>query len=385
MFYKKTSNGKYRYYEKYYDESEGKWKQATITLNSKTRQAQGEARRKLEAKIEKKLLEDDVSKRLGQKANKITVKEVYEEYRAFRKQELKDSTFSTQENALNSILVNILDKRIRSISSSYFQKIFMLSSNSLSYKRLQKTIISSFFKYAIKIGYIDSNPIDRVELPKQRKEIEEIERKRAKFFSREEMALFKQYFGVSSNEIRMNLLIEFMYFTGLRIGEAIALMWENIDLDNRCINVKYNIDHHSASLKSFKLTSPKTENSYRKISINTRCVEILLEMKAMNLKITPLDQRFIFLGNTGNLIYPERLNVYLKKIGKIACIANKNPEDFSSHMLRHSHISLLTELGVPIKAIMERVGHKDEKTTIQIYTHVTEKMRSDVSDKLENI
>ncbi|GAB2021827.1 hypothetical protein RyT2_09010 [Pseudolactococcus yaeyamensis] len=54
-------------------------------------------------------------------------------------------------------------------------------------------------------------------------------------------------------------------------------------------------------------------------------------------------------------------------------------------MLRHSHISLLTELGVPIKAIMERVGHKDEKTTIQIYTHVTEKMKSDVSNKLENI
>jgi integrase len=54
-------------------------------------------------------------------------------------------------------------------------------------------------------------------------------------------------------------------------------------------------------------------------------------------------------------------------------------------MLRHSHISLLTELGVPIKVIMERVGHKDEKTTIQIYMHVTRKMRDDVSDMLDNI
>ncbi|GAB2021828.1 site-specific integrase [Pseudolactococcus yaeyamensis] len=320
MFYRKTSNGKYRYYEKYYDESEGKWKQATITLNSKTRQAQGEARRKLEAKIEKKLLEDDVSKRLGQKANTITVKEVYEEYTLFRKQEVKDSTFFTQEKAVKSVLVDILDKRIKSISNGYFQKFFMSSSNSLTYKRLQKTIISSFFKYAIKIGYIDHNPIDRVELPKQRKKIEEIERKRAKFLSREEMVLFKQSFGVSSSEIRMNLLIEFMYFTGLRVGEAIALMWENVNLDERTIHVKYNLDSHSAKLKEFKLTSPKTEDSYRKISINTRCVEILSEIKAMNLKIKPLDQRFIFLSNTGNLIFPKSLNTYLKKIGKIACI-----------------------------------------------------------------
>lgn len=58
---------------------------------------------------------------------------------------------------------------------------------------------------------------------------------------------------------------------------------------------------------------------------------------------------------------------------------------FSSHMLRHSHVSLLTELGVPIKTIMERVGHKDEKTTLQIYTHVTKKMKEDVDEKLNNL
>ena len=54
-------------------------------------------------------------------------------------------------------------------------------------------------------------------------------------------------------------------------------------------------------------------------------------------------------------------------------------------MLRHSHVSLLTELGVPIKTIMERVGHKDEKTTLQIYTHVTKKMKEDVDEKLNNL
>ncbi|GAB2021734.1 hypothetical protein RyT2_08080 [Pseudolactococcus yaeyamensis] len=267
MFYKKTSNGKYRYYEKYYDESEGKWKQATITLNSKTRQAQGEARRKLEAKIEKKLLEDDVSKRLGQKANKITVKEVYEEFRTFRKQELKDSTFSTQENALNKVLVNVLDKRIKSVSSGYFQNFLISSDNSNAYKKLQKALVKVFFNYAVKIGYIDFNPIDKVELPKYKRTFEELERKRVKFFSRDEMKLLIKHFEYTISATRLNYLIELMYLTGLRICEALALMWENVDLENRTLKVKYNIDNHSASLKAFKLTTPKTEDSYREVSI----------------------------------------------------------------------------------------------------------------------
>nr|WP_232514312.1 tyrosine-type recombinase/integrase [Staphylococcus nepalensis] len=57
----------------------------------------------------------------------------------------------------------------------------------------------------------------------------------------------------------------------------------------------------------------------------------------------------------------------------------------TSHTFRHTHISLLVEMNVSLKAIMKRVGHTDEKTTIQIYTHVTEKMDKQLTEKLENI
>lgn len=91
LFFKKIDNGKYRYYEKFYDESEGKWKQASVTLTSKTRQAQGKAKKQLEEKIEKKSLEYDEQYKLKQVFQKMTVREVYDEYKIFRKQELKDS------------------------------------------------------------------------------------------------------------------------------------------------------------------------------------------------------------------------------------------------------------------------------------------------------
>ena len=57
----------------------------------------------------------------------------------------------------------------------------------------------------------------------------------------------------------------------------------------------------------------------------------------------------------------------------------------TSHTMRHSHISLLSQLGISLKAIMQRVGHTDHKTTLQIYSHVTEQMDKDMMIKLENI
>ncbi len=382
LFFKKIDNGKYRYYEKFYDESEGKWKQASVTLTSKTRQAQGKAKKQLEEKIEKKSLEYDEQYKLKQVFQKMTVREVYDEYKIFRKQELKDSTFAIQNVMLSNILKDILDDLIVNVTSFSIQKYFMISPNSFKYKKTQKSLINLFFKYSLKLGYIEQNPIEKVEIPKQRKDIEDIQKKRTKFLSIEEMKVLKQSFGNSPQEIRMNYLIEFMYLTGLRIGEALALMWENINLENKIINVKYTLDTNSASIKEFKLNSPKTIDSYRLVSISVRCIEILLNMKKLNVKSKKANKSFIFLSETDSLINPNSLNIYLKKIARKACFENKKPEIFSSHMLRHSHVSLLTELGVPIKVIMERVGHRDEKTTLQIYTHVTKKMENDVVEKL---
>ncbi|WP_210618474.1 tyrosine-type recombinase/integrase [Mammaliicoccus lentus] len=55
----------------------------------------------------------------------------------------------------------------------------------------------------------------------------------------------------------------------------------------------------------------------------------------------------------------------------------------TTHTLRHTHISFLTQMGISIKAIMERVGHSDHRTTLEIYTHVTNQMKSDMINKLE--
>ena len=71
-----------------------------------------------------------------------------------------------------------------------------------------------------------------------------------------------------------------------------------------------------------------------------------------------------------------KINPVLKRIH----IQDKN---ITTHIFRHTHISLLTEIGIPLKAIMQRVGHHNPNTTLKIYTHVTETMQKELSDKLQ--
>lgn len=66
------------------------------------------------------------------------------------------------------------------------------------------------------------------------------------------------------------------------------------------------------------------------------------------------------------------------------CVTFAYTKKLTSHIFRHTLVSHLAENRVPLKAIMDRVGHADAKTTIQIYTHVTKKMKSNVADIMEN-
>ncbi len=77
-------------------------------------------------------------------------------------------------------------------------------------------------------------------------------------------------------------------------------------------------------------------------------------------------ERWIFCTREGGPLDITFVNHMLKKI--------KFPKKLTTHIFRHTHISLLAEQGVPLKAIMQRVGHNDPTTTMAIYTHVTEDM-----------
>lgn len=378
MFYKTLDSGKYRYYEKYYDETERKWKQVSVTLSSKTRAAQAEAKRLLADKIDKK------TSNLFGFSEDITVNDVKNEWLGIRRLEIKESTYHSQLGILKKFFVQFGSTKLKQISHSMLQKYLMSNETwSASYRILNKTLIALFFEYCYKVGYISENPAKMIVLPKQKKNLEEVRRKQEKYLSKEEMKQYLEFLDwYHAGEINSKrLLVEFLYLTGLRSGEAFALRWEDVDFENQMITICRNLYLKKRSIYDFEETSPKTVNSYRVIEVNARTLEII----SLYREKESYDQEYVFFRQNG---LPQSLvsfNNYLKRTFSLSGIEKDSTFKLTSHVLRHSHISLLAEMNIPVKMIMDRVGHGDEKTTLSVYTHVTQTMRQGLLLELENI
>ncbi|UTH03586.1 tyrosine-type recombinase/integrase [Macrococcoides canis] len=87
----------------------------------------------------------------------------------------------------------------------------------------------------------------------------------------------------------------------------------------------------------------------------------------------------MFTTSLGSPVYIHKINKLLKTVTDKSSFKHKR---ITSHALRQTHITTLAGLGLPLKAIMELVGHTSEKNTIQLYTHVTDQMAQDLINKL---
>lgn len=375
MFFRELENGKYRYYEKYFDLEENKWKQVSITLTSKTRQAQKQARILLEEKIENK--KENIEKEKIE-VRKITVKEAYEEYLNIRKSELKRSTFKSQKYTIIGEIRKLEDYLLVNVTSRIVQNILLELPCSAEHRKNKKVLLNLFFKYCLNVGYISENPIDNVVLPKRKKNLKKVRKKQNKYLTRAEVVQYLNFLEKEEKNQRVRLIVEFMYLTGLRFGEVLALTIDDIDFENKTLEVKHTL-HTSGSKAEIFLDSPKSLASYRVVGISDRVVSIIKEYLLLE-----SEGRFIFTKN-GNPFMIFSFNDFLKRSFKRSGIQKEEDFVLTTHVFRHSHISLLAELEVPIKAIMERVGHTNEKMTLGVYTHVTEKMKSNITEKLDKL
>lgn len=107
------------------------------------------------------------------------------------------------------------------------------------------------------------------------------------------------------------------------------------------------------------------------MDLPNRAVQILKEQKEYNsYKFSVLPEDYIFLSKPNAPLSIHAFNKSLKEAAKEVELQ----KNVSSHIFRHTHVSILAEDNIPLKAIMERVGHSDANTTLSIYNHVTKKI-----------
>lgn len=358
MNIKKMPNGKYRFREKYQD-NDGNWREVSVTMKSKSRESQREAVNALERKIkEKKLSEEE--KALA-RAQEMTVNDVFAQSTKKRKMELAPSSYYQENCFINVFLKDFGKRKIKDVKARDLQDYIINHSKSVKTMHALKRGINSIFRYAYVAEYIESNPIDRLDLPKDSWTKESAAKLKQKFFSLQEFNhLLKQMrLDSKDDETERKIdLIEFLFWTGLRIGEALGLKWSDIDiLDGKLSITK------SWNFRTNELGDVKTIDSVRVIDINSRCIELVQNFRSYQ-------GEFIFASAKSPHINYLALTQFLKFEGAKAQLFGKNPEYFSLHMLRHSHVTYLVNQGVPEKMIMERVGHKDPRMMMGVYTHI---------------
>lgn len=187
---------------------------------------------------------------------------------------------------------------------------------------------------------------------------------------------------LKSIHYRVGMAMEFMALTGLRFGELAALRDQDYDRETAKININGTILAFLPNGHPKQRGTPKTSASYRDVSLDSRAVEIIEYFIADNTRMYRWwkgyeNHGYIFTTSRGTLLNLREVNRYLQQIG--------GAEHLSTHVFRHTHVSLLLAAGVPIKAVMERVGHSSMKTTMEIYTHVTKTQKEVVINAIEKI
>ena len=369
---------RYKYCERF-ELPNGEIRKVSVIFNTNSSHARKQATIELQRKYEQAVKEIDINK-------VVTYYDVAMSWLEHTEPTVKRSTHINHTIYVIKIFTYI-DKALPIADltavtlEDVLHKVYYVENLSYSYTRATFTTMKAIYKHAKRKKLIPSLiDFEDIEIKKKPFSHSDIAKKQNKFLDAVELK--ETLMQLSKIDSRISLLFEFVSLTGLRIGELLALRYSDYDKENATININGTIQYDYKNSSEIKRGTPKNIYSVRDISLSDRAVSILdsimLENKRRSLWFEGyIDHGYIFTSSRGNPYDIQFLNRRLKGVH----IEGKH---LTTHIFRHTHISMLAELGVPLKTIMQRVGHNDPNTTLSIYTHVTKSMHDDVINKLNH-
>ena len=369
---------RYKYCERF-ELPNGEIRKVSVIFNTNSSHARKQATIELQRKYEQAVKEIDINK-------VVTYYDVAMSWLEHTEPTVKRSTHINHTIYVNKIFTYI-DKTLPIADltavtlEDVLHKVYYVENLSYSYTRATFTTMKAIYKHAKRKKLIPSLiDFEDIEIKKKPFSHSDIAKKQNKFLDAVELK--ETLMQLSKIDSRISLLFEFISLTGLRIGELLALRNSDYDKENATININGTIQYDYKNSSEIKRGTPKNIYSVRNVSLSDRAVSILdsimLENKRRSLWFEGyIDHGYIFTSSRGNPYDIQFLNRRLKGVH----IEGKH---LTTHIFRHTHISMLAELGVPLKTIMQRVGHNDPNTTLSIYTHVTKSMHDDVINKLNH-
>lgn len=228
-------------------------------------------------------------------------------------------------------------------------------------------LLKTGFKIAVQDRLLLYNPIETISKPKSKKETIPVEALTVD----EEKALIKY---LNSTEHEYNDAILLMLYTGIRVGECLALTYDNIDLKEKTLTIERTLTRDDRD-RIILGNKPKTQKGKRTIILSSQALTIATKIK--NKAKIPNIYNLIFYDN--GFINPGAINSYMFRINETQHIAPK----IHNHMLRHTFATRCIEAGMSAKVLQTILGHSKISTTLDTYASVFDKLKMNENEKLE--
>ncbi len=301
----------------------------------------------------------------------------------------KPGTIRLRRYSINKLLNYFAHIKLKNITEEMYQAALDdLKDQDFSKSTIEgvHTTGKMIFKMAVNKRMLKINPTLNAYIKRDEQVIiEDDEEELPIFFEKEELLLFLN----TANE--KGLFMDFSIFvllsyTGMRVGELVALKWKDIDLKKHLIRITktyYNPDNNS---RKYQIVPPKTKKSRRKIIVDEFVIDVLKMYKIEQEKIIKhfgksyTNKNYVFANVNRHPGYPLLIKFIESRMARLLKKTDLNL-NVTPHSLRHTHTSLLAEAGVDLDEIMDRLGHQDDETTRRVYLHITEGRKQEAADK----
>ena len=227
-----------------------------------------------------------------------------------------------------------------------------------TYLRTINNQVTAIFNFAVNYYSLPTNPVKRAGL------IGKSHANAMRFWTVDD---FQKFISCTTTPLyRISFLI--LFWTGMRLGEFLALTLEDFDFDKNLIHITKS---YTRLDNKALIGPPKTPKSRRDITIPAFLAKEVQQFIHAQHSISPNAR--LFETSKGGLHHE------LKRVA-----ARVGVEKIRLHDLRHSHASYLIHRGIPIIAISQRLGHEKIETTLQTYAHLYPQERDMIIDSIES-